>query len=357
VSDVSAVVLSVGEPCVSRALESLSAQTYPLHEVLVIENVTPLYRALNEASRRVQAQFFAQVDADMMLDATCIEALRGGMDDTTGVVCAELRDDLMGQLVGVKLFRTACVRNVGFTDSVAQDTDFMISMKRTGWDLRYIGRHGDGRPADTFGEHRPDYTPAYTFHKFLREGTRYRYRGARGGLLSKMKRLDTSPHPLALFAQLVLAHGFFLTAENDIHTPTVQDSRAPWLADFLNSNARLPTSLDQPALHDGRARLRDVFDRFLNIGRESAAQGAGGTVKDVMARLKAHPSDEEALVARLAIGHGVLTTGSTQSGRDARAVRAFVCYGAGRRPSPREYLSARAGYLYKRFRRPHGARW
>ncbi len=51
-SDVSAVVLTLGEPHTGRALESITRQTLPPAEVIVIEGVSPFFRAMNRAPAR-----------------------------------------------------------------------------------------------------------------------------------------------------------------------------------------------------------------------------------------------------------------------------------------------------------------
>ena len=46
-SEVSAVVLTVGEPFAERAIRSLATQSVPLHEQVVIAHVSPFSRAIN----------------------------------------------------------------------------------------------------------------------------------------------------------------------------------------------------------------------------------------------------------------------------------------------------------------------
>src|SRR2546421_10917476 len=66
-SDITAVVLTVGEGTTDRAIASVRRQTLPPRQILVIEEVTPFHRALNLASSRVVTPLFVQVDADMVL--------------------------------------------------------------------------------------------------------------------------------------------------------------------------------------------------------------------------------------------------------------------------------------------------
>jgi hypothetical protein len=49
VSDVTAVVLSMGEPYVARALESVRNQTLPVADIVRVEHVSPFCRASTKA--------------------------------------------------------------------------------------------------------------------------------------------------------------------------------------------------------------------------------------------------------------------------------------------------------------------
>lgn len=351
-SDVSAVVLSMGEPFVGRALEALARQTMPVAEVVVVEHVSPFHRAINEGARRVNTPFFVQVDADMIPDATCVQELRAAMDDRTGATCGELRDPLMGQVVGIKLFRTELVRRYSVRDSIAQDVDFAQAIERAGWAFRYIGRPpaDSGLPARTLGEHQPDYTPAYTFQKYLVEGRRYRYRGARGGLFWRLEELARLSHPMIPLAQVAQAHGFFLRGERDELKPVAADPRAEWLAGILASPGESPDAVRELFPLERYARLRDVFRVSVRAGRDLASAAAGASAMDVLATLQRRRHDWRALVAHLGVGHGILGGGANDAElrADERALRAFVRYGIGRRLPLHEHAMARARFLAER---------
>jgi hypothetical protein len=360
-SDVSAVVLTIGEPFVGRALASLAAQTVPPHEVIVVEHVSPFFRALNEAAGRVTTPFFVQVDADMILDPPCLEALRAGVGEDTGMVVAELRDALLGQVVGVKLFRTECVRRTGFRDSISPDTDFGAAIGRRGWATRYIGLP-DGEPGArrrTFGEHRPDYTPAYTYRKHILEGSRLRYRGARGGLRWRCERLDASPHPLARLALLALAHGFFQTADGDRLEPWGDEPAAARLLALLESDHRCDAAADLLPLAR-HPRLRDVYRRFTAAGHAIARAGAGATLVDTLAALAGPAADWGTLVARIGLGHGVLSAeqAARAQAADERALGSFLTLGTGPHAGWWQHLRARVVREVTRIRRPRDTiRW
>jgi len=346
VSDVSAAVLSIGEPFTQRALASVAAQTLPVHEVVLVENVSPFFRAMNEAARRVTAPFFVQVDADMILDPTCVEALRAEVLEDTGIAVGELRDPLLGQVVGVKLFRTACFTKAGFRDSITPDTDFGAEIGQMGWKTRYVGRRGEDRaaPSLTFGEHRPDYTPEYTYRKHLLEGCRLRYRGARVGLQWRFGRLDASAHPLAGLAQIALAHGFFLPTDRDRLTPWIDDPDAARLVTLLGSNRRFDAPCAELFPLDRHRRLREVFLRFAIAGHALARADAGATIQEVLGVVSGTAHGWHGLVAKIALSHGVLSPTQTAESlaADERALGTFVTLGIGRRAGWWQHLRARA---------------
>jgi hypothetical protein len=217
-NDVSAVVLTSGEPTTEAAIDSLNRQTLVPNKVIVVRNVRPFHQAFNTGAMQVESEFFVQVDADMVLDPCCIAKLRRGMGRATGLVVGQLRDPLIGRVVGIKLIRTSCFRHVPFRDSISPDTDFVEAIATQGWKTRYVGRPTRTRSEDawvTLGEHRPDYTSAYAYRKYLLEGRRYSYRPSLDGIRWHFAKLEASDHPSALIAQIALAQGIFVVSEKD----------------------------------------------------------------------------------------------------------------------------------------------
>jgi hypothetical protein len=353
-SDVSAVILTMGEPSTARALASVAAQTAPVRDVVVIEGVSPFHRAINQGARRVQTPFFVQVDSDMILDPTCIAILRGRVAHDSGIVAAELRDPLEGQVVGIKLFRTECFRAGDMPDSIAQDMDFGRILARNGWQTHYVDTPGnDGvQPRPTVGEHRPDYTVPYTFRKMLIEGARLRHRAARHGLFSRMGTLEQSSHPLALMSQVALGHGFFLPLTRDELRPAPDDPRATWLARFLECDARtdVPVSALFPLTrHD---RLRDVYHAFTRTGRALHRSGGGGTFRQIFADVQGSQRDWRALVAKVGLAHSVMAEREDGAAEDERAFARFIAFSLGSRSTIWDNVRARAAYVARSRRRP-----
>jgi len=236
--DVTALVLSVGEPYMERALASVRDQRPAVAAIVTVRGVTPFYRALNEGARRVTTPYFVQVDADMVLDPLCCAALRACVTERVGLVVGHLRDPMLGRIVGVKLFRTACVAAQPFPNAISPDTEFEKAMWQCGWTTVYALCHAGLEPValHTFGAHRPDYTPLYTFRKFLLTGARLRHR-RRGTLPWLIRQLRASGHPAARFALVATAHGIFLDAQGDLLVPFESTSEFQRLGEFLDGSA------------------------------------------------------------------------------------------------------------------------
>ncbi len=270
-SDVTALVLSIGEPYTDRAVASVAHQTLAVAETVVVRNVAPVHAALNRGVMRVPTPFFIVVDADMILDATCVEILRNVMAPTVGVVVGFLRDLLLGRIVGVKMYRTDCVRETPFPGSVSPDADVVKQLDARGWTTaRALCRDSQ----HTFGRHEPDYTLPYTYAKFVMSGVRHHYRRKGTATRALFRRLCRSAHPLAPVATAALAHGLFVDASGDL-----LDARRRWhvpavLTDFDTAPAG---GVDpQPGEPIEPSRLDDVFVRGYRSGR--ARSGAGPEV-------------------------------------------------------------------------------
>ena len=80
-TEVTGLVLTIGEETTERAISSLKQQTIPPQDIIVIENVSPFHRAINVGWTRVKTPFFIQCDADMVLDPDCLETMLPSMTD------------------------------------------------------------------------------------------------------------------------------------------------------------------------------------------------------------------------------------------------------------------------------------
>ncbi len=246
-SDITVVALTLGEPYAERALASVERQTLAPAATVVVREVSPFHRALNAGASQVRTPFFLQLDADVILDDNCLADLRALMRDDVSMTSGLLRDPIVGRTTGVRLYRTACFDHAQIRDSISPDMDFTDDTARLGWVRRCALRW----PADrarwhTFGDHRPDYTPLYTFNKFRLEGVRARYRRREGRARLMFERLCPSVHPASTLALIATAHGFFDRQQGDLLAPYRRTAEFDGLQDFLAAGNGGP-ALDPPA--------------------------------------------------------------------------------------------------------------
>ena len=305
IPEVTAVVLSIGEPTTARAVESVRSQTLPVRDIVLVQSVSPFHRALNQGAAAVATPFFVQVDADMVLDPDCVERLASCLTDTIGMVTGHLRDPLYGRIQAIKLFRTACVRRHPFRDSLSPDTDFVADIVREGWSDVYALRHRGRRDSEwhTFGDHEPGYTPLYTYAKHVVEGRRWRYRQNAAGLQHQLQRLHTSAHDAALIARIALAHGVFLDREGDLLDRYREDANFQRLMAFLDGG---PEEDDGAAVERAAIPVlpKTAFRRYCDLGITLGRERRPHQLQRVLHRLcdNRHPWS---LLAQVGLCHGL----------------------------------------------------
>lgn len=299
-SDVTVVALTIGEPYLERALASAARQTLPPVATVIVRGVSPFHRALNQGAAQVRTPFFVQLDADVVLDATCLETLRGLMDDRVSIASGLLRDPIVGRTTGVRLYRTACFAAVQIRDSISPDMDFTNDTARQGWIRRNALCWPSADPATwhTVGEHCPDYTPLYTFSKFRLEGIRARYRRREGRARMMLRRVCPSRHPASLVALIATAHGFFHRDASDQLAPYAPTAEFEALQAFL-------AAPDGPALAapDDAGDPRLAFHRAYGFAVDCRRQGARAAFVAALERLR--PRADAAAVPLAALCHGV----------------------------------------------------
>jgi hypothetical protein len=305
-SDVSAVVLTLGERTTERALASLRRQSAPPAKVVVMTGeVRPFHRALNQAAERVRTPFFIQVDADMILDPYCLEALRAAVREDAGMVIGQLLDPMLGAILGVRLFRRRCVEEAAVPDTIAPATDFELGMQRSGWSLLCALRRDDGRRpvAHLFGEHQPDYTALYVFRKFSLSGARNRYRKTGDRLRAVFQRLHRGRHPGALLARVAAAHAIFRRTWNDRlghENGSEEFHRVMRFMQSRNVASAAAGSVGDALAGDRRA----AFHAAVALGVELYRQGAFPSLAACVEALAAH-ADERAWVVTVGLCHGL----------------------------------------------------
>jgi hypothetical protein len=307
-SDITAVVLSIGEETTARAIESVRRQALPVKEIITVENVSPFYRAFNTGVSKVTTEFFVQVDSDMILDENCVQDLRTCMQEEVGLVLGSLRDPLMGRIGWVKMFRTKCFESVQYKDVIAQDVVFKDDISQNGWKTVFAIRSLGGSPKElwhTFGDHRPAYTPHYTYAKYLVEGRRYRFRKASGGVVWHLKKLANSGHPVALIAQVALAHGIFIRGQGDLLKPYVPNEEFEFLQKFLTTDNSSDLTCDRILPWFGFS-AKTVFQKSYRLGIRLRQAHAFPSFKRCLESLDAS-RDPLAWIAKIGLCHGLFS--------------------------------------------------
>ena len=301
--DVTALVLSLDENYTSRAIASVRCQTLPVAEIIVVRGISPFHRALNSGAARVRTEFFIQVDADMILDDTCIAELRDCFSDGVGMVLGHLRDPLLGPIQAIKLYRTECFKNAQLRDHVSSETEFNDDIVRQGWMMIYALKYSGDTASEwhTFGAHCPDYNARYTFYKFTREGAKARYRKA--GLWDIFNRLKNSRHKAALMGVIAVAHGFFAKVTGDMHGELEDSEKFQFVERFLTSSQNDDISLVErkDLLH---LDLRNTFKRSLGLGILLRRQHAASTFTKLLRQLH-QGSSIVSCVALVGLCHGL----------------------------------------------------
>jgi hypothetical protein len=311
-SDVAAVVLTLGEQTTGRAVRSLEAQTLPPDDVVIVEGVRPFHRALNRGADRVASPFFVQLDADMVLDPDCIEVLRDGMGPQVGITVGALRDPLMGRIAGVKMFRRSCFDSLRLQDTVGPEIDFYLSLGRLGWQTRYLtgcGRRRLRSPA--LGDHRPHYGVDYVFGTYYLLGRLFAHCGRLAALRWRFTQLRRSAHAMAPVARLAMAHGIFGSETHDLSKPRPAATDSAFLG-------RTATGTEEASIPAGCIRgltalaPAALFAEFFELGASLRAESHAG-LRGLL-RLLGELEGPRSLLAEAALGHGALAR--SRSGAD-----------------------------------------
>jgi hypothetical protein len=310
-SDITAIVLTIGEETTDCAIDSLKRQTVLPEEIIVIRNVTPFHKALNLGVSKVRAEFFIQVDADMILDENCLEDLRERMTENVGIAMGQLRDPLMGIESGIKMFRKECFQEIQFKNSVSPDTDFYNDIQKNGWEIRHVLNlkyKGESKNLwPTFGDHKPHYTPIFTYRRYYLLGRRYRYRKDLFMLKRRFQQLQNSNHPVSLVAQIALAHGIFSEDEIDLLMPSLYTSNEDF--SFLEKSLRSENSYDidksNISLHL-TSRPKEIFRNFYNLGIDLRKNNSPVALKYCMEVLDIDRT-YFAWIAKVGLCHGIFS--------------------------------------------------
>jgi hypothetical protein len=242
----------------------------------------------------------------VILDPLCVETLRGLFAPRLALVSGFLRDPLLGRVCCIKMFRTACFAEHSVPNTIAQDTDFVGQLRAKGWLGVIALRYGIERDHwHTLGEHRPGYSPHYTFNKFVIEGRRARYRKDTLGFRDRLARLHRhSAQDGSLFAQIGLGPGLFLEGDTDMLRPTSESDEFLWLDALLRDANGVGHHRRATLRADGVAR--EVFRDAYRFGIELRATRDASALRSELHALGAS-SEELAWVAHIGLCHGLFT--------------------------------------------------
>lgn len=314
-SGISAALLTMGEKTTERARASIVAQNHAPQEILTVRGVAPYHRAFNEAARRAQGKFLIAVDADMILDPNCFGELyrNAALHDHVAEVVGHLNDPILGRIQGIKLFRTKSLRTHPFPDSISSDADFARSLGSREEALVYALNFARD-PRHTFGEHRPDYTPAYTFGRFFIQGVRHRYRKAMSSLRGLAQILARSSHPQAPTALIASCHGAFFEHTRDYRLPYENHPDFAVLHAFQTSGEASARTAAPPPPLLGEARTD--YEAYLDYGHRLVV-GADFPSFWTKAHELAQSDAPQSWIALLALCHSIFVSGdATRSERE-----------------------------------------
>lgn len=209
---VSALLLTIGETTFQETLQAVERQTIPFDEVVIVENVSPFGSAFNEGVSRIKTPFFVQIDADMVLDPTCLAVLLSHVGPKTGMVVGYLRDSLQGRVRGVKLFRTDCCRLYPRVNRSDRELFFQNELMNGGWLVEYVEENGI-----TLGTHEPDLRDlVYNFERFKYKGAKIGARRDWFDLAFRLAQLTRTEHPeVAQMSAVALICGCHVVIKED----------------------------------------------------------------------------------------------------------------------------------------------
>lgn len=115
--EITAVILTVGAGTFfEKCLESIKRQNLAPARMEIVRDEKPFSKASQVALDLVKTQFYVPVDDDMILSPSCFQRLYHTI--CSKPKCAEalarLKDPIMGNIVGVRMYRTEIVRSIGF---------------------------------------------------------------------------------------------------------------------------------------------------------------------------------------------------------------------------------------------------
>ena len=174
--DVEVFVPTCGKrPSLPTCLEALDELVPPV-PVTVIRELAPMSTAFNAMHEQATKEFFVQVDDDMILSSDAITKLRALLVEAplAGMAALWLWDVHVGKpIVGVKIYRTAAVRESGgWSDVQSCEVDFKDRMRGLGWSSiipctpELLTLQADYSHPMIVGDHDPEFTCESAYERY-----------------------------------------------------------------------------------------------------------------------------------------------------------------------------------------------
>ncbi len=198
-------VLTIGDPAFEACQRALQQQTGTPFRTVIVKDVCPFSAAAQQMITSCETEFFIQLDEDMVLNPDAVATMEQVMrqaPDSVGMICFHLYDeDRDLDIQGVKIYRTALMKALGFQDVKASEMDLLEQMGRKGiqWILY----------PDVKGRHGTLYTPEtiYRRYKTMYEKDIRQWNLLTSDIHRKANKFRETGDLLQLFALLGAAHG------------------------------------------------------------------------------------------------------------------------------------------------------
>jgi len=164
-TEVTAFVLTVGEPTTLECIVALERQTHRV-KIERIENVAPMDRALQAIIDRCTTKYFIQVDADMILYPDAVQRLHRFIESQPANVYQALialhDEHLDRDIIGVRIVRHEVAKKYPFCAVQGCETD---QMKRAAADgFTTVARIGNG--IGVAGVHKQTVSPQACYERY-----------------------------------------------------------------------------------------------------------------------------------------------------------------------------------------------
>jgi hypothetical protein len=168
---ITALLLSTGEPQLTRCLNSIYNQTVPFHDVIHISGVIPEYNAFNEGISRSCTDWTLKINGDFILFDNAVELIDKVMEEHfTYNVCSfnfGLFDPFVQKHIGFAcVFKTQVYQKYKYTDTLMNDRQSNDFLREKGYRIRKFMH-------TVVGTHFEDPDEFQTFVRFYTFGVKF----------------------------------------------------------------------------------------------------------------------------------------------------------------------------------------